>query len=856
VVVRASITKNGYVPSKPKSRTFIFIESVKTQAYPGGEWPTKNINGQIIDLRMDSNVVNDKRYIDLIDDALLDIPSISVITDNKNLFDLTTGIYVNASFHGEAWERECSVELINPDGSEGFNVNAGLRIRGGYSRNDFNPKHAFRFFFRKEYGDAKLHYPLFGDEGVKEFDKIDLRCEQNYAWSRPDTRNTLVREVFSRDTQRDMGQPYTRSRYYHLYLNGLYFGIYQTQERSEARFAADYFGGNDADYDVIKVATEKNYVVEATDGSTASWQKLYDACKTDLTDNANYFKIEGKDPYGRRIKYSEVMVDIDNLIDYMLITFYTGNFDAPVSGFHNNMNPNNFYAIDNRKDIYSGFKFFEHDCEHSLFSEPALPGVGLYENRVNIIMSVGSFFKFHPQWLHFQLSQNAEYRRRFADRAYMYLEGDGALTPSKCLERLDKRAAEVEIAIIAESARWGDFGKKFSCTKDDNWIPELNKIRNGLFPYRTNILITQLKNENLYSLLNPPTVKKSGTILNQSRYDLTSAFIVFMENPNSSGKIFYTLDGSDPRTNGDKVSSNAIMVDESLNLNISSSTILKTRIYNNREWSALKHIDFIAVKEDYSNLKVTEIHYHPKDVINDIDTIDGKDLEFIEFKNIGETSINLGGLVLNMAVDYKFPTDKMLGPKQFYVVASKPNKFFEFYEKVASGNFSSNLGNSGDTISLTDASNNQVLYFVYYDDPPWPKAADGDGYSMVSVYFNPRGNPADNAYWRSSIKINGSPFSDDDGIDDNIFDNMLTDANMIISPNPTSEYIRISMRGIDELQKIDVKIYSINGSLIYQSKISNNESIDLKDLEMHTGIYITRVETNTSSETGKFIFTE
>ena len=126
------------------------------------------------------------------------------------------------------WERPASVELIDPNGAEdGFMVNAGLRIRGGYSRNDFNPKHGFRLYFRGEYGAGHLEYPLFGDEGADEFDVIDLRTEQNYSWSSEgNTQNSFVREVFSRDPMGDLGEEYTRSRYYHLYLDGVYWGIY------------------------------------------------------------------------------------------------------------------------------------------------------------------------------------------------------------------------------------------------------------------------------------------------------------------------------------------------------------------------------------------------------------------------------------------------------------------------------------------------------------------------------------------------------------------------------------------------------------------------------------------------------
>ncbi len=172
------------------------------------------------------------------------IPSISIVTDSANLWDPTTGIYVNATQDGQDWERPASVELINPDGTTGFQINAGLRIRGGYSRNDFNPKHAFRLFFNDDY-DGSLDYPLFGDEGVDSFKKVDLRTAQNYSWSSEgDSRMTFLRDIFSRDTMRDLGEPYTRGRDYFLYLNGQFWGIYQTEERPDADYAASYFGGD------------------------------------------------------------------------------------------------------------------------------------------------------------------------------------------------------------------------------------------------------------------------------------------------------------------------------------------------------------------------------------------------------------------------------------------------------------------------------------------------------------------------------------------------------------------------------------------------------------------------------------
>jgi len=90
-------------------------------------------------------------------------------------------------------------------------------------------------------------------EGVNTFKKLDLRTPQNYSWSfSGSNKNTFLREVWSRDTQGAMGQSYTRSNYVHVYLNGQYWGVFMTQERVSEEYAEDYYGGSEADYDVVK----------------------------------------------------------------------------------------------------------------------------------------------------------------------------------------------------------------------------------------------------------------------------------------------------------------------------------------------------------------------------------------------------------------------------------------------------------------------------------------------------------------------------------------------------------------------------------------------------------------------------
>ena len=385
-----------------------------------------------------------------------------------------------------------SVELLDPSGgTEEFHVDAGLRIRGGFSRSGNNPKHALRLFFRGEHGDDKLRYPLFGEEGVDEFDKVDLRTSQNYSWAfQGNSNNTFVREVFSRDVQGQMEQPYTRSRYYHLYLNGQYFGLFQTQERAEADYAESYLGGDSSDYDVIK---QSSGGIEATDGDTAAYNRLWQATNDGFTTTAAYYEVQGMNPDGTRNLAYERLLDVDNLIDYMIITYYTGDRDGPGSRF-TQPRPNNFYGIYNRENP-DGFKWMEHDSEHSLgrgendmVNPLTLEHPGFDANR---------FSYFNPHWLHEALARDSEeYRTRFADRVHKYFDNDGLLTPDAATSVIDARAAVVDTAIVAESARWGDSKRTVPYDKDD-WLNAVQQVRDWI-SNRNQTVIDQFKGRGWY----------------------------------------------------------------------------------------------------------------------------------------------------------------------------------------------------------------------------------------------------------------------------------------------------------------------------------------------------------------------
>ncbi|MCA9216959.1 MAG: lamin tail domain-containing protein [Planctomycetales bacterium] len=556
-VLRVAAFLEGWLPSNVETATYLFPMEVIRQSSDGSPppgWPTGPVNDQQLVYGMDPDIVDSDEYGPLMLQSLTQIPSISLVTDRDHLFDSATGFYVNGVLsrtgNNEAdWERPVSMELIQPDGTEGFQIDAGARMRGGAGRHGQNSKHSFRIFFRSLYGESQLNYPLFGEEGVEFFDKIDFRAPSVPSWSfcfegRSNycREHTILRDVFGRDTQRDMGQPYTRSRYYNLYLNGQYWGVYQSQERADAAYAASYFGGTSDDYDVIKVESFP-HATAVTNGTIDAWRSLWQAAVDGFEEQADYLRVQGLNPDGSRDPDFPVLLDVNNLIDYMIAIFYDGDLDGPITDWGNNDITNNWFGIRNRNGD-DGFKFFIHDGEWALHN--------VQENRLGPWPAGRTFQQSNPQWIHQQLMANVDYRIRFADRAYRHLSDGGVLSPARVRERLDARVAELETPIIAESARWGDTWRDVPYTQAD-WLAAVNRIRENYFPQRGEILIEQFRNAWLDEAKTTPAPLYLGTF--PPHFDLPGGLVppgtqltMTAEDP-----IYFTLDGSDPRASVETV---------------------------------------------------------------------------------------------------------------------------------------------------------------------------------------------------------------------------------------------------------------------------------------------------------------
>jgi hypothetical protein len=519
--IRAVAIKTGWKPSNIVTCSYIFLDNVIKQPRNPTGFPTSW--GQTrVDYEMDPDVVNDPAYESTIKEDLKDIPSVSIVINNDDFFSTQRGIYANTQAGGIDWERPASIEWIDPVKGIDFQVNAGLRVHGSvYGRTSGVAKHSLRMLFKNEYGPSKLEFPLFEDNEVETFESLVLRAIWNYSWFGDSTacgglgtdHADYLRDQFARDTVRDMDGLTPHSRAVHVYINGLYWGMYILTERPDDGFLAEHLGGNKEDYDVLVANTQ----MEVQAGDLNAWNTLFNMASKDLSSTAAYEAIQ---------QY----VNVPAMIDYLLMIYYVGSRDAPVL-LCNNQVPRNFYAV-RRREPAGPFVFVPWDVEWILES-PA-------ENRVRIVGV------FNPHYLLDRLRSNSDFRILLADHIHRHFFNNGALTPTNSIERYMTRTNETDRAIIGESARWGDSKRSRPYTRDVEWVAERDRLTNEYFPIRTDIVLEQLRQAGLYPAVSAPVFFINGAY--QYGGYITSVDSFSMTAP--MGIIYYTLDGSDPRLKG------------------------------------------------------------------------------------------------------------------------------------------------------------------------------------------------------------------------------------------------------------------------------------------------------------------
>lgn len=539
-IIRAAEFRDGVRCSDIATASYIFPANVLEQpalpeGYPSTWGKYTSISGTAIaDYEMDPELTSNAAYAKKIKDAFYSIPALSIVTDKENLFNKTKdeqtgGIYIytgTSDSNGRGWERPASVELMG-DGHD-FTETCGLKIHGGQGRvPEKNPKHSFRLTFKDEYGKKTLKYPLYGEGSVARFNSLIVRTFYNYSWIHSDatqrTQAQYCRDLWARRMQKRMGYHTSDGLYVNVFINGLYWGLYNLSERIDDDYCKYHFGGLKSDYDVVK---REDYL-EAAEGTLDRWNQLISLSeRVSLPDNT-YKVITGEAPLTAGTK-PEVLLDVDNFIDYMLINQYGGNAD---------WDHHNWIAVNNREDSTQGFRFICWDSEQTLVSAS--------KNVLDVIN------KDCPTYLFRRMMTNTAFLHRFMDRAYKHLEDDGGLLRPESAKALwDSLQSVISLAVYAESARWGDYRKDVHpytsrgelYRADTHHALENRRMQEEFFPQRTSTLITQLKRKGWY-----PSVEAPAFMLNGRKVTDGDTILLSDELTLTQGSyVLYTIDGSYP----------------------------------------------------------------------------------------------------------------------------------------------------------------------------------------------------------------------------------------------------------------------------------------------------------------------
>lgn len=739
-VLRVAAFAPDHLPSHTVTHTYLFLESVIRQPNnPPGfpqTWGTyDSFPNNIVPadyemdwdpLRVDPNnpasPVDPARLQDL-KEGLLELPVLSLVMDPADLFE-STGLYWSANVVNKNFpNKPVSVEMVLPDGRTAFVTSAGIEAHGNASREPRkNPKHGFKLNFRGDFGPAVLEYPVFPESPVSRFDDLVLRPDFNTSWRHwsdsPNngagayqrSRASRFRDAWIKQAFRDMGQIASHNRYVHLFLNGLYWGVYDISEQPTKHFGAAYYGGDDDEYDAYDQGILR-----------AGTAEVYNAMVnlTGLSDNARYEQMK---------QY----LDVPQYIDYVLLHFFVGHQDW---GFNKN-----WHAVRPRRPGGT-FKFFPWDGECILLNED-----------VNRVANTDV-----PAGLHAKLVENAQYRLDFADRVYKHmLAPGGALTPEANIARWLYWSNLLYRPIVAESCRWGDYrrdvhpwqdGTFVLYTRETHWQPENQRMVSSYFVNRPRIVLDQLRAAGLYPSVDPPEFRL-GSVTGpvSAGGPVARDTLLVLRNPGTSGTIYYTTNGTDPRVYyAGTVAPAAQVYSEPIVLR--DTVTIKARVLAGGTWSALNEATF-RVAELTLPLAITEINYNPPG---------GEAYEFIELQNLGTRPLELGGFSFE-GVSFVFPIGTELAGGGVIVLANNANPaaFAARYPGVpVFGYFGGNLANGGERLRLLDRQGRPVLTVQYDDDNGWPRAADGSGATLELV--DPAADPSAPAAWRAGLQPHGTP---------------------------------------------------------------------------------------------------
>jgi hypothetical protein len=369
------------------------------------------------------------------------LPVISIVTDEENLFDKNTGIYLNSNKSGADWERPAHIEFFEEDGTLGFSHYCGIRLHGGGSKG-FGQK-SLRLYADRGYDyKEKFSYNIFPGlkdkvtgKSITDFKRLILRNSGN-DWSHSMFRDGLMHRFVSHlklDTQ-----AYRPSV---VFINGEYWGVHNIRERYDNIYFASHYNLDKKKVALLEVTYYGSLVVnEGTEEDAKAYtNEIVNFLKSnDITQKDNY-------------EYIKTKMDVDNFIDYQVANIFFANGDWP----QNNVSmwkyktedglyhPEAPYGQDGR------WRWIIKDTDFG-FAGPIMGADGITHDTLNHATENTKY-----EWAVFlfkKLLENSEFRNAFINRMADYL--NTCFEPQLIIDTIDEMKDAIASSIPEHNARW------------------------------------------------------------------------------------------------------------------------------------------------------------------------------------------------------------------------------------------------------------------------------------------------------------------------------------------------------------------------------------------------------------------
>ena len=364
------------------------------------------------------------------------LPIVKISIDENYLWSEDSGLFAQGNGptpnYLQDWEFPSEVQYF-VDGKLQFSDKVGFRIKGKRSRH--KPNKSLGLYWRAEYGNSKLKYPLFPENEVNEYKRLKLYNGGSHGADLL-IRTPIITRLLIGKTTLDFSHTFPVV----VYINNQYWGLYNANEMMTPHHF-QYLYGDDNDSVNILLSDPFNPVID--DGIKSPWMNevIFKFVDEDLSDDSQFEAI------------AEV-IDIPSLIDYFVIETYAHNRDWPIFNMK-------WWS----GNLSNKWRYIIYDLDTSFelpYAEELWIGIHFNNSKhTNPELSNGFI-------LLDKLMENQGFQVQFFDR-YLYFI-DEVFTPERIEQVIDEQVFLIDREYSNHAARWDK-------QSESDWLQRIDELK-------------------------------------------------------------------------------------------------------------------------------------------------------------------------------------------------------------------------------------------------------------------------------------------------------------------------------------------------------------------------------------------